>query len=177
MSAPDRHLQPLVGNDGANIVGILPGDDPGSEVMVAATLAGDKAMTTDGEHIGHIARIMLDVRGDRIAYAVLSAGGFFGMGDSGASPFQTRAVLAAAMTFVVNPAHVNRPGNTSVCGATPRKHPPDSTYMTLPCGRQRSGTRIANEMTGWPPAGAWTLPDNASGGALNEHLTQKRTRT
>lgn len=69
------------------------------------------------------------------------------VGDSGASLFQTRAVLAAVMTFVANPAHVNRPGHTCMCGAASRKHPPRATYMTLPCGRQRSGTRIADEMT------------------------------
>lgn len=81
MSAPDPNLPSPVGDDGANIVGILSGDDPGSDVMAAATLAGDKAVTTDGEHIGHIARIMLDVRRGPIAYAVLSAGGFSGMGN------------------------------------------------------------------------------------------------
>ncbi|SAK70196.1 PRC-barrel domain-containing protein [Caballeronia glebae] len=34
----------------------------------------------DGEDIGKISDIMLDVRGGRFAYAVLSEGGFLGMG-------------------------------------------------------------------------------------------------
>jgi hypothetical protein len=38
-------------------------------------------MSSDGEHVGKISDIMLDVRGGRIAYAVLSEGGFLGMGS------------------------------------------------------------------------------------------------
>lgn len=82
MSAPDPTSQPPPGDDGANIVGVLPGDGPGPDVMAAATLAGDKVVTTDGEHIGHIAGIMLNVRRGRIAYAVLSAGGLRGIGST-----------------------------------------------------------------------------------------------
>jgi hypothetical protein len=39
-------------------------------------------MSSDGEHVGKISDIMLDVRGGRVAYAVLSSGGFLGMGDT-----------------------------------------------------------------------------------------------
>ena len=39
-------------------------------------------MSSDGEHVGKISDIMFDVRGGRIAYAVLSTGGFLGMGDT-----------------------------------------------------------------------------------------------
>ena len=70
---------------GANII---PGDDefdasagPGPEVMDAATLIGDKVVNAAGESLGEIEAIMLDVRSGRIAYAVLSFGGFLGMGS------------------------------------------------------------------------------------------------
>jgi sporulation protein YlmC with PRC-barrel domain len=67
---------------GAQIVGGGVGDGPGPDVMAAATLDGNKVMTSDGEHVGKIADIMLDVRSGRIAYAVLSEGGFLGMGST-----------------------------------------------------------------------------------------------
>src|ERR1700686_402073 len=64
---------------GADIVGGGIGEGPGPDVMAAATLDGNKVMSADGEHVGKISDIMLDVRGGRIAYAVLSEGGFLGM--------------------------------------------------------------------------------------------------
>jgi len=65
---------------GADIVGGGIGEGPGPDIMAAATLDGNKVMTSDGEHVGKISDIMLDVRGGRIAYAVLSEGGFLGVG-------------------------------------------------------------------------------------------------
>ncbi|MFM0473668.1 PRC-barrel domain-containing protein [Paraburkholderia sp. 22098] len=65
---------------GAKIVGGGIGEGPGPDVMAAATLDGTKVMSSDGEHVGKISDIMLDVRNGRIAYAVLSEGGFLGMG-------------------------------------------------------------------------------------------------
>jgi sporulation protein YlmC with PRC-barrel domain len=54
---------------------------PGPEVMAAATLDGDRVLSADGNDIGKLKDIMLDVRSGRIAYAVLSSGGFLGIGD------------------------------------------------------------------------------------------------
>jgi hypothetical protein len=48
--------------------------------MAAGTLEGDKVMLADSEDLGRSSDIMLDVCGRRIAYAVLSEGGFLGMG-------------------------------------------------------------------------------------------------
>jgi sporulation protein YlmC with PRC-barrel domain len=67
---------------GAQIVGAGRGDGPGPDVMAASTLEGTKVMSSDGEHVGKISDIMLDVRSGRIAYAVLSEGGFLGMGTT-----------------------------------------------------------------------------------------------
>ena len=53
----------------------------GPYVMAASTLDGDKVMSSDGEDVGKIKEIMLDVYTGRIAYAVMSSGGFLGIGD------------------------------------------------------------------------------------------------
>ncbi len=66
---------------GASIVGTGRGDGPGPEVMDADTLIGDSVVNASGEDLGKIEAIMLDVASGRIAYAVLSFGGFLGMGD------------------------------------------------------------------------------------------------
>jgi sporulation protein YlmC with PRC-barrel domain len=50
-------------------------------VLSASTLEGDKVVNATGEDIGKIDEIMIDTRTGRVAYAVLSFGGFMGMGD------------------------------------------------------------------------------------------------
>jgi sporulation protein YlmC with PRC-barrel domain len=65
---------------GAEIAGSGIGEGPGPDVMAAATLDGNKVISSDGEHVGKISDIMLDVQSGRIAYAVLAEGGFLGMG-------------------------------------------------------------------------------------------------
>jgi hypothetical protein len=56
-------------------------DGPGPEVMDADTLIGDKVVNPAGDDLGKIEAIMLDVAAGRVAYAVLSFGGFLGMGS------------------------------------------------------------------------------------------------
>lgn len=50
-------------------------------VMGATTLAGDSVRNASGESLGSVDEIMLDIPSGRIAYAVLSFGGFLGMGN------------------------------------------------------------------------------------------------
>src|ERR1700722_8311595 len=50
-------------------------------VMSASSLTGDRVVNLAGEDIGKINEIMVDTPTGRIAYAVLSFGGFLGMGD------------------------------------------------------------------------------------------------
>ena len=54
---------------------------PGPRLMGANTLEGNDVYNTADEDLGDIKEIMLDVPSGRIAYAVLSYGGFLGMGD------------------------------------------------------------------------------------------------
>ncbi|MEN3365323.1 MAG: hypothetical protein V7606_2597 [Burkholderiales bacterium] len=67
---------------GAHIVGGATNySGPGPQVMAADTLKGDKVFNLQGEQLGEIHEIMLDVPSGRIAYAVLSFGGMLGIGD------------------------------------------------------------------------------------------------
>src|SRR6185503_17126902 len=49
--------------------------------MSASSLTGDKVYNTMNEDLGKIEDMMIDVESGRVAYAVLSFGGFLGMGD------------------------------------------------------------------------------------------------
>jgi len=49
--------------------------------MSAGTLAGDRVRNSADEDLGTIEEIMIDVTSGRVAYAVLSFGGFMGMGN------------------------------------------------------------------------------------------------
>lgn len=56
-------------------------DGPGPYIMASSSLEGNKVVNLEGEDLGKIADIMIDVPKGRVAYAVLSFGGFLGMGD------------------------------------------------------------------------------------------------
>ncbi len=67
---------------GAQIVGTPRSTDgPGPRLMLASTLEGNDVTNRAGEKLGTVDEIMLDVPMGRVAYAVLSTGGFLGMGD------------------------------------------------------------------------------------------------
>jgi sporulation protein YlmC with PRC-barrel domain len=50
-------------------------------VLSATTMMGDEIKNPDGESLGNLEEIMLDVSSGNVAYAVLSFGGFLGIGD------------------------------------------------------------------------------------------------
>jgi sporulation protein YlmC with PRC-barrel domain len=54
---------------------------PGPELMGADTLIGNDVYNQNEDDLGDIKEIMLDMRTGRVSYAVLSFGGFLGMGD------------------------------------------------------------------------------------------------
>jgi sporulation protein YlmC with PRC-barrel domain len=70
-------------SEGAQIRGSghIGNDGPGPRVMAASTLEGNDVVNRRGEKLGTIEQIMLEVPTGRIAYAVLSSGGFLGVGD------------------------------------------------------------------------------------------------
>ena len=51
------------------------------KVLAASTLKGEKVVSSKGEDLGKIEDYMIDLENGRIAYAVLSFGGFLGMGN------------------------------------------------------------------------------------------------
>ncbi len=87
---------------------IIPSDHhetsgPGPQVMDAATLQGDKVVNSAGDDLGKIEAIMLDVTSGRIAYAVLSFGGFLGMGTKlFALPWEALTLDALEKRFVLD---------------------------------------------------------------------------
>lgn len=54
---------------------------PGPRLMGADTLIGNDVANMEGDDLGSIKEIMLDMHSGRVAYAVLSFGGVFGMGE------------------------------------------------------------------------------------------------
>lgn len=75
-------MDPRQSNDDVKITGDTgnsPG--PGPELMAAGTLEGNDVVNLEGEKLGTIQDIMLDVPKGKIAYAVLSRGGILGVGD------------------------------------------------------------------------------------------------
>jgi hypothetical protein len=68
---------------------------PGPRVMAASTLEDDK--------LGEITEIMIDVPTGRVAYAVLSVGGFLGIGDKLlAIPWRALQIDPSNHRFVLN---------------------------------------------------------------------------
>lgn len=49
--------------------------------LSASTMIGDDVRNLEGEHLGELKELMIDVRTGRVAYAVLSFGGILGIGN------------------------------------------------------------------------------------------------
>lgn len=57
------------------------GEGPGPAMMGAGTLIGTDVHSRHAEKLGEVKEIMLDMRSGHVAYAVLSFGGFLGIGE------------------------------------------------------------------------------------------------
>jgi sporulation protein YlmC with PRC-barrel domain len=72
-------------------------------VLGAGTLKGDRVRNTAGDDLGKIEEIMIDLGTGRVAYAVLSFGGFLGIGDKlFAVPWNALRVDQSAHEFVLD---------------------------------------------------------------------------
>ena len=67
--------------DTDSISGSIRSAGPGPAVMGASTLIGNDVYNRQEEDLGDIKEIMLDTRSGNVCYAVLSCGGFLGMGE------------------------------------------------------------------------------------------------
>lgn len=74
-------LQRMFHNPEPKALQMKTGTDIKPRVLSAESLQGDKVKNTEGEDLGEIKSIMLDLGHGRIAYAVLSFGGIMGLGD------------------------------------------------------------------------------------------------
>jgi sporulation protein YlmC with PRC-barrel domain len=73
------------------------------KVLSADTLTGDKVVNHQKEDLGKIEHLMIDLANGRIAYAVLSFGGFLGMGDKlFAIPWSALTVDTVEKQFILN---------------------------------------------------------------------------
>jgi sporulation protein YlmC with PRC-barrel domain len=71
--------------------------------LSATTIIGDSVNNPQGENLGTIKDIMLDLDTGRVAYAVLSYGGFLGMGDKlFAVPWNAMRLDAPNHAFVLD---------------------------------------------------------------------------
>lgn len=76
---------------------------PNTLVLSTDTVKDDKVKNAAGQDLGSIKEIMLDVRNGRISYAVLSFGGFMGLGDKlFAVPWEALKLNTAEKAFYLD---------------------------------------------------------------------------
>lgn len=76
---------------------------PGPALMGADTLIGNDVYNKKDENLGDIKEIMLDVGTGRVSYAVLSFGGFLGLGEKlFAVPWTALTLDTVQKRFVLN---------------------------------------------------------------------------
>lgn len=74
-----------------------------SAVLSASTLAGDKVKNLEGEDLGKLEEIMIDLQSGRVAYAVVSFGsGFMHSGKLLAIPWGSLAVDQGDKKIILN---------------------------------------------------------------------------
>jgi sporulation protein YlmC with PRC-barrel domain len=72
-------------------------------VLSATTMIGDKVVSPNGEDLGTLKELMIDLDEGRVNYAVLSFGGFLGMGDKlFAIPWEALTLNAEDHSFILN---------------------------------------------------------------------------
>lgn len=72
-------------------------------VLSASSLKSDSVVNASNEKLGSIEELMIDLSSGRIAYAVLSFGGFLGMGDKlFAVPWSAFSIDTDEKRFVLN---------------------------------------------------------------------------
>jgi sporulation protein YlmC with PRC-barrel domain len=77
--------------------------DSTRRVLSAGTLTGDRVRNRAGEDLGSVEEIMLDLQSGRVAYVVLSFGGFLGIGDKlFAVPWESLVLNTADHEFMLD---------------------------------------------------------------------------
>ena len=77
----------------------------GRRLLSASAIEGMPVQNQAGEDLGEIHSLMIDLENGRIAYAVLSFGGFLGLGDKlFALPWEALTLSAGGEFFILNVA-------------------------------------------------------------------------
>jgi sporulation protein YlmC with PRC-barrel domain len=72
-------------------------------VLSAGTMCGDAVVNRKGEDLGKVEELMIDTQEGRVAYAVLSFGGFLGLGEKlFAVPFEALELDPDEHQFVLD---------------------------------------------------------------------------
>ena len=75
----------------------------GRQLLPASTIEGTAVQNAAGEDLGEINELMIDLEKGRIAYAVLSFGGFLGLGDKlYALPWEALNISPEGDVFILN---------------------------------------------------------------------------
>lgn len=73
------------------------------QALSASSLIGDGVVNPQGEDLGKVEEIMIDINSGRVAYVVLSFGGFLGLGDKlFAIPWDAVTIDTDRKVFVLN---------------------------------------------------------------------------
>lgn len=73
------------------------------QVMSASTMIGNKVVNPTGEELGSVKELMIDLDDGRVNYAVLSFGGFLGLGDKlFAIPWEGLTLSTEEHAFILN---------------------------------------------------------------------------
>ena len=103
MNYEDRDTYGIYRGNGSSEPGPDLRHGPGPEMMGAHTLVGNDVYNPKDEKLGDIKEIMLDLRNGTVAYAVLSFGGFLGMGEKlFAVPWHALTLDTKNKRFVLN---------------------------------------------------------------------------
>jgi sporulation protein YlmC with PRC-barrel domain len=96
-------------------------------VLATTAIIGDDIVNRTGEKLGKIEEIMLDLEKGRVAYAVLSFGGFLGMGEKlFAVPFEALKLDSSREHFTLD---VDKDKLKNAPGFD-KNHPPQASDRT-----------------------------------------------
>jgi sporulation protein YlmC with PRC-barrel domain len=90
-------------------------------VLSASTLAGDRVKNSAGEDLGNVHEIMIDISSGTVAYAVLSFGGFLGMGDK-LCALPWGALTLDEDEIALELQNISRPCSTASAGVSRSSH-------------------------------------------------------
>jgi sporulation protein YlmC with PRC-barrel domain len=90
-------------------------------VLSAGSLTGNRVRNPAGEDLGKVEELMIDLPSGRVAYAVISFGGFLGIGDKlFAVPWQALTWNETGREFIM---HVDRRELEQAPGFNPNRWP------------------------------------------------------